>query len=142
VGDIPRAELELVFQDFTKVFIILKSLFDFGKQAGVLATGILNPILDSPLEDFQDAGRVDLRKVNDGQVHPAPDPLLQLVEKGDVPGEDEEGYVLLDVSAVEPFEDVVEYPLLPMLTRQQLCVFYNQYELFSLEALKLLVQSC
>lgn len=79
-----------------------------------------------------------LGDVENGQIHSAFCSFLQFVHEGKLSGGEDDSDILLDV-AVEPFEEVVEYPLLAALEGEHICIFNHKEELLSPSFLELFV---
>jgi hypothetical protein len=140
-GDILRAELVLLLEDSIEILVIDEGILDLLEQSRILPGRILNAVFDPPLDDLDDVSRSDLGQVDNGQIHPALDALLQLIDEGNVLGEYDDVDILLDICVVEPFENVIEYPLPADLPRHHFGVFDDQDQLLPPQLLELLVEA-
>lgn len=102
----------MFLQDAHQLLIIIKAIQQLLQQSVILLTAIFHPILDASSYDFDDFLRLYLVNVENGHVHPTLGTLLQFIKEGDVPGEHENGDVLLYIGVVQPLEDIVQDALL------------------------------
>ncbi len=103
---------------------MLKCLYEF-VEGFTFRPRFLNPILNSPDDDSYDVLWFVLRNIQYWQIHSAFRPLLQFIYKCEFSCYEYYSDKLLDVT-VEPFEEVVEDPLLPTLESQHICIFDDQ----------------
>lgn len=105
----------MLIQHAHQLLIIIEDIQQFLQQGVILLAAIFHPVLDASSYDLNDFLGFDLVKVEDGHVHPTLSAFLQLIYKGDIPGEQENGDVLLHIGVVQPFEDIVQDALLPTM---------------------------